>query len=59
MLARGFAPRHVERVLTFYRLIRAGFCADADQDVAQLLGRPLRTWEEFVRENASCWRPKP
>jgi uncharacterized protein YbjT (DUF2867 family) len=56
MLARGFAPRHVERVLTFYRLIRAGFCCEPDQSIAGLLGRPLRSWEEFVRGSANAWR---
>lgn len=56
MLARGFAPRHVERVLTFYRLIRAGFCSEPDQRLQDLLGRPLRTWEDFVRGSARAWR---
>lgn len=55
MLARGFAPRHVERVLTFYRLIREGFCSEPDHGIAQLLGRPLRRWEEFVPEAARAW----
>jgi len=56
MLARGFAPRHVERVLTFYRLIREGFCSEADQRIARLLGRPLCTWKEFVGRSAAAWR---
>ena len=57
MLARGFAPRHVERVLTFYRLIRQGFCSAPDQHIAGLLGRPLRTWDAFVRGHAQAWQP--
>jgi uncharacterized protein YbjT (DUF2867 family) len=57
MLARGFTARHVERVLTFYRLIREGFCSRPDDQVSSLLGRPLRTWREFVRDSSAVWRP--
>lgn len=56
MLARGFAPRHVGRVLTFYSLIRDGFCSQPDSRVAALLGRPLRTWSGFVRQAAAAWK---
>lgn len=56
MLARGYAPRHVERVLAFYRLIRDGFCSQPDDRVGTLLGRPLRTWSEFVHQSSSAWK---
>lgn len=57
MLGRAFEPRHVERVLAFYRLIRDGFCAAPDDGaIAQLLGRPLRRWTAFVAENRAVWR---
>jgi uncharacterized protein YbjT (DUF2867 family) len=58
MLSRGFAPRHVERVLTFYRLIRDGFCSEPDTGAAaRLIGRPLRTWPDFVKQEAtSAWQ---
>ncbi|MEJ7928704.1 NAD(P)H-binding protein [Ramlibacter sp. AN1015] len=56
MLTRGFAPRHVERVLAFYRLIRNGFCSQPDDHASTLLGRPLRTWSEFVKSEAGSWK---
>jgi uncharacterized protein YbjT (DUF2867 family) len=55
MLTRGFAPPHVERVLTFYRLIREGFCSAPDESIATLLGRPLRKWTDFVQESRQVW----
>ncbi|TFY99965.1 NAD(P)H-binding protein [Ramlibacter rhizophilus] len=58
MLARGMAPRQTERVLTFYRLIREGFCAKPDAEVARLLGRPLRTWPAFVDAHLAAWSPQ-
>lgn len=56
MLSRGFAPRHVERVLAFYRLIREGFCSEPDTGAAKVLKRPLRTWPEFVKQKAAAWQ---
>ncbi len=57
LLARGFTERHAARALTFYRLVREGWCATPDRHVARLLGRPLRTWHEVVDENLSAWLP--
>lgn len=57
--ARGFPQRHTERVLTFYRLIRSGMCAEPDSHVAALLGRPLGTWAQAVRRYASAWATIP
>ena len=59
LTVRGFPPRHVERVMTFYRLIREGLCARADERVAALLGRPLVTWDEAVARDAEAWRAAP
>jgi uncharacterized protein YbjT (DUF2867 family) len=55
MLSRGFSCSRVERVLAFHRLIREGFCSTTDGAVADLLGRPLRRWEEFAAANRSAW----
>ncbi|HET6435130.1 MAG TPA: NAD(P)H-binding protein [Xanthomonadaceae bacterium] len=55
LATRGFPPRHVERVLAFYRLIRAGLCARQDERVAALLGRPLTTWAQAVERHAAVW----
>ena len=52
---RNFAPAHVERVMTFYKLIKAGWCAQADCEIASLLGRPLRTFGDFAFENRERW----
>jgi len=57
LAARGFPPRHTERVLTFYRLIRAGVCARPDEVAARLLGRPLRRWNEVAGLHACAWMP--
>lgn len=59
MLARGMPPRQTERVLTFYRLIRDGFCAAPDSQVAALLGKPLTTWPAFAGESLSAWAAQP
>jgi len=56
MLSRGFDARQVERVLTFYRLIRGGFCGKPDGCAAKLLGRPLRTWSDFLVRSRPAWR---
>lgn len=55
MLARGMPPRQTERVLTFYRLIRDGFGATPDSQVAKLLGRRLTTWPAFAEQNLASW----
>lgn len=57
MLSRGMPARQAERVLTFYRLIREGFCAQPDTEVARLLGRPLTTWPAFVAGSLAAWSP--
>jgi uncharacterized protein YbjT (DUF2867 family) len=57
LLARGLSPGLVERVLGFYALVREGCCGAPDQRVAALLGRPLRTWREYVAEVQPTWRP--
>jgi uncharacterized protein YbjT (DUF2867 family) len=55
MTARGLQPRQAQRVLAFYRLIRAGFCEAADDAVAALLSRPLSRWEGFVERQRAAW----
>lgn len=57
LTARGFPPHHVERVLGFYALTRAGACATPDTTVAALLGRPLGTFDAFVASHADVWSP--
>jgi uncharacterized protein YbjT (DUF2867 family) len=57
--SRGFAPAQLERVLTFYRLIREGFCSRVDTTSARLIGRPLARWDTFMASRAHVWRPDP
>jgi uncharacterized protein YbjT (DUF2867 family) len=59
MRARRFPPLRIERVLSFYRLIRQGFCAHPDAELGALLGRPLTAWSDFVRVNRGAWIPHP
>jgi len=54
---RGLTAPHVERVLRFYALTRAGACAAPDSTVAALLGRPLGTFEAFAARHAAAWSP--
>ena len=51
----GLPPARVDRLLGFYRLVRAGWCSPVSTDVASILGRPPRNMGEFVREHASIW----
>lgn len=56
--SRGFGLRRIERVMAFHRLVREGLCSRPDDQIAHLLGRPLRTWREFVAEHRPVWAPK-
>ncbi len=51
----GFPPEWVERLITFYRLIRAGLCAPVSPDVVAVLGRPPSGFRQFAVEHASAW----
>ena len=57
MLASGMPPARVERLLGFYRMVRAGWCSPISPAVAAVLGRPPRSLSEFVREHAAVWAP--
>lgn len=56
---RGFPQVHAERVLRFYELIRAGWCASPDRELAALLARPLSTFREFAIRHAGTWQCEP
>ena len=57
LLASGMPPARVERLLGFYRMVRAGWCSPISPAVAAVLGRPPRSLSEFVREHAAVWAP--
>ncbi|MFZ0430607.1 MAG: NAD(P)H-binding protein [Acidobacteriota bacterium] len=48
----GFPPAWIERLLTFYRLVRAGFCAPVDTSVERILGRQACDFRHFARDYA-------
>lgn len=51
----GMPPARVERLIGFYRLVRAGWCAPVSDAVASVLGRPARPFARFARDHARCW----
>ena len=55
ILSSGLSPERAERLLGFYRLVRAGACAPVTQDVEIILGRPATYFEQFANDYASCW----
>lgn len=53
-LARaGFPPARVERLVGFYRLVRAEYAAPVTDDIGRVLGRPARTFAAWCRDYAS------
>lgn len=56
MAGAGLGAERVERLIGFYRQVRAGLCAPVSPDVESTLGRPARTFAAFAREHASLWR---
>jgi uncharacterized protein YbjT (DUF2867 family) len=60
MAAGGLPPARVERLLGFYRAVRAGACAAVSPDVEGVLARPAITFAQFAREHAAAWAsPRP
>jgi uncharacterized protein YbjT (DUF2867 family) len=55
ILSAGLSSERTERLLGFYRLVRAGACAPVSLDVESILGRPSITFERFAADYAHCW----
>jgi uncharacterized protein YbjT (DUF2867 family) len=55
LAAAGLSPARIERLIGFYRLVRAGACAPVHPDVAEVLGRPPLTLERFARDHRAAW----
>jgi len=51
----GLSAERVERLIGFYRLVRAGLAAPVSPDVQAILGRAPGSFAQFAREHASCW----
>jgi len=56
MAAGGLSAARVERLIGFYRLVRAGACTPVSPDLESVLGRGATTFEEFARCSADAWR---
>ncbi len=56
-LSRAFEPARVERLVGFYRLVRAGACAPVTSDVERATGRPARRFAPFCDEHRAAWYP--
>jgi uncharacterized protein YbjT (DUF2867 family) len=54
--ANGFAEPQIQRLLGFYALCRRGACSSPDTEVARLLGRPLRTMDQFIEASLNSWK---
>ena len=54
--AAGLSKERAERLIGFYRLVRQGLCAPVSTDVQTVLGRPPISFEQFTRDQSSCWR---
>ena len=57
MAAGGLSAARVERLIGFYRLVRAGACAVMAPDLESILGRRPTTFEQFARRTAEAWGP--
>jgi uncharacterized protein YbjT (DUF2867 family) len=55
-LTAALGARWAERLVGFYRLVRAGWCAPVSPAVEQVLGRPPVAFADFAREHAAAWR---
>jgi len=54
----GLPPSRIDRLLAFYRLVRAGACEPVSPAVPALLGRPAIPFAAFARDHAGVWRPR-
>ena len=59
LAAAGLGPERVERLIGFYRRVRAGTCAPVSGDVEAVLARRPRSFAAFAADYANCWRAAP
>lgn len=52
----GFSSERVERLVGFYRFVRAGACAPIHDDVPRVLGRPARDLARYLEDHAARFR---
>lgn len=56
MAANGLPLARIDRLLAFYRLVRAGACSPVSTDVARVLGRAPIAFAQFTEDHAAAWR---
>jgi len=54
----GFPTAWVERLVGFYRLVRAGYAAPVTDAVQRVLGRPAETLVSWLDRNAASFGPR-
>lgn len=55
VIAAGLGEARAERIVGFYRLVRAGACSPVVDHLARVLGRSPRRFEAFAREHRNEW----
>ncbi len=55
MAGSGLPAERVERLVGFYRLVRAGACAPVTDAVPRILGRPALPVERFAADHSRAW----
>jgi uncharacterized protein YbjT (DUF2867 family) len=52
----GLPEDRIERLVRFYRLVRAGEASSVSPSVRETLGRPATEFEDFTQRHAALWR---
>ncbi len=55
IVASGLSAARAERLIGFYRLVRAGHCSPISADVRRLLDRAPLSLDRFARDYAHAW----
>ena len=56
MLAQGISPAWADGMLHYFDGVKAGQVFTPTATIADLLGRPARTFDDWLRENAAALR---
>ncbi len=55
VIASGLSDARADRLVGFYRLVRAGRCAATSDDVRRVLGRAPISFDQFADDYANVW----
>jgi uncharacterized protein YbjT (DUF2867 family)/lysophospholipase L1-like esterase len=58
LIASGEPPPMADAIVSIWQAIREGRLAGVTGEVERILGRPAATFDEWVRQNASAFRPE-